>query len=558
MNYIPLIRLSAVAAVLTFILLPGVSTAQQAGWSTPKELSGTTQSSWFPDVAAAPDGSVHVVWASGLAKNTVEESMDLLMYTAQRNGAWSAPNDVNNTGTGGFAARSSIVADSQGFINVLVRSQMRVDFVRAPELDAESFRAWTEPRKINNTSTPYYNALGRTSDGKLHALWVETVTDSPGRVRETCPNCADVFYRSSTDNGATWSSPWNMSQSAEGSMKPQLKIATDDTIHVVWEEGYDTLVAKGSPTAGAYRRSRDGGTRWDTTVRFVLPATASDTGEVLPDAPKQMTLGLYKGVSPIVVYRSSITNRVYFQRSTDDGTTWEAPQVFESIRARELNDTPWDAYAMATDSAGNVHLVLSGFVAGEATEQARPELLHLIWNGKAWSTPEVIAQSQDYADWSAVGNEDCRPAPVQTAEEAARPANLCQRLQRYPEWPRIAVGEGNVLHVVWFTRNVKDRYTSDNAAYQVWYSTTLADAPARPAVALPQPTVAPSPVPTVTQEQPTAMPLPTLSPEAVATPPIRSGTAWEGPGMLVIGMAALPVMGFLGMLIVRQRLRQRS
>ena len=530
--------------------------AQGRGWSEPFFVSPDTKSSWFPDLASAPDGSVHIVWASSRSIGPeLKDTLDLLYYRSLRDGTWGEPNNISNPGVGGFATRNSIVAGPDGALNLLIRGQMEVSFLRAPQLNAGQFLAWSEPRKINNLSTPYYTALALDGKGTLHALWVETVPDDPKSPRKECASCADVFYRASGDGGGTWTEPLNLSNSVEGSMKPQISVDDQNGLHVVWEEGVDTIVARGKPAAGAYRYSPDGGKTWRPAVRFTLP-TAPDLdekGKPKPDAPRQVALGLYQHRTPLVVYRSAVNNRVYFQTS-QDGADWGAPKALPGVLARDLNDTPWDGYSLATDSAGTLHLVMVGFPAG--AKIPRPVVLHLTWNGKSWSAPDVVASSENYPDWSSEGLKQCTPPQNQSEEELAQPPSACQQVQRYPEWPRITVGLGNRLEVVWFTRNVKDRYTSDYAEYRVWYSARQIDAPAVAPVA-PPPTATPQPTPAPTATpQPT--PMPTLSAQAASAPLLEERLAWEGPGMLAVGLGALPTLGFIALVVGIARLRARG
>lgn len=529
--------------------------AQGRGWSKPFFVSPDTKSSWFPDLASAPDGSVHIVWASSRSVGPeLKDTLDLLYYRSLRDGAWSEPNNISNPGVGGFATRNSIVAGPDGSLNLLIRGQTTISFLRAPQLSAGQFLAWSEPRKINNLSTPYYTALALDGKGTLHALWAETVPDDAKSPRKECANCADVFYRASGDGGRTWTEPLNLSNSVEGSMKPQIAVDDRNGLHAVWEEGVDTIVARGKPVAGAYRYSPDGGRTWGPVVRFTLP-TAPDLdekGKPKPDAPRQIALGLYQNRTPVVVYRSAVNNRVYFQIS-QDGAAWGEPRALPGVVARDLNDTPWDGYALATDSAGVLHLVMVGFPAG--AKIARPVVLHLTWNGKSWSAPDVVASSENYPDWTSEGLKQCTPPQNQSEEELGEPPSACQKVQRYPEWPRIAVGLGNQLEVAWFTRNVKDRYTSDYAEYQVWYSARQIDAPAvAPAVPPPTATPPPTPAPTATA---VPTPMPTLSAQAASAPLLEERLAWEGPGMLAVGLSVLPALGFVALVVGVARLRAR-
>jgi hypothetical protein len=214
---------------------------------------------------------------------------------------------------------------------------------------------------------------------------------------------------------------------------------------------------------------------------------------------------------------------------------------------------------MATDGAGNVHLVMVGFPTADTNpdlnlrrtdQRVRPRLLHLIWDGTSWSSPEVVTSEDRYPGWSAETVNACDTIDPNSAEsrskEGREALKACQLLERYPEWPRATIS-GSTLHLAWFTRNGVDRFDSDHASYQVWYSARPLDAPAvaPPLQFTPMPTAAPTMIPTATPIPPT----PTLAPAAAQSPQVGGPPAWEVPGLLVLSLAVLPVIGLLGLVI---------
>ncbi|HEY3230308.1 MAG TPA: hypothetical protein VGJ87_13890, partial [Roseiflexaceae bacterium] len=213
----------------------------------------------------------------------------------------------------------------------------------------------------------------------------------------------------------------------------------------------------------------------------------------------------------------------------------------------------------ATDGAGNVHLILSGFTIEDTDPNLdlrktdprnRPRLLHLIWDGRSWSAPEVIVAEDRYPGWSAATVAACDqidPDSAQARTDKAKAALMkCKEIELYPEWPRAVIG-GNKLHLTWFTRNGGDLFDSDNSHYQVWYSVKQLDAPA--VAPLPLFTPLPSAAPVVATATATPTPTPTLAPGIVDAPPIDRSLAWESPGVLTLGIAALPVIGLLGLVV---------
>jgi hypothetical protein len=394
------------------------------------------------------------------------------------------------------------VLGRDGRFHVLVRMGTRVFAVSAPWDKAQSAQAWSEPRPVSAPGG-YYTALAVDSKNTLHALWSEAIVDDPAKPNKVCPNCSDMYYRRSSDGGTIWSAPVNLSRTADGENRPQIVIDGQDRIHAVWDLGVDWYAGKGVPKVGVYRRSDDGGQTWSEPTQFGFDG----------DAVQQMSITLTADGNPFVVYRSVNTSTIYFQTSPDGGQTWSAPARIPGVLARSINDNNLDRYSLVLDSANHIHLVLAGFVDGDTSVHTNPWLLHLVWDGQAWSAPGIILQSE-----------------------------------QYPEWPQMIVAGGNQLHVVWFTRNKDDMFQSDRGAhYQVWYSSMQVAAPA----VTPQPFF--TPVPTVaatTTPQPfvppTPTPLPATSRDASA---VNGPPTWEAPGLALVSMALLPVLGLLAFVV---------
>lgn len=487
--------------------------AQESAWTAPLELG----EGWFPDIAVGHEGSVHVVWHDGITRpiegTEEQDSRDALMYRELRDGGWTQTNDVfaANPGVIGFTVRNSIATGPDGRIHVLFRHETDLYHFSAPLDQSWSANAWGMQTQVNRGGGVYYNALAIDSTGKIHALWTQSVRDDPQRPR-TCSNCANLFYRFSDDGGTIWSLPMNLSRAFEGANRPQIKIDQFDRIHVVWDEGFDWYAGEGESRTGVYIRSDDGGATWSTPKVFGLAG----------DTIRQTTLGLTAEGNPLVIYRSVQGRRLYYQLSQDGGATWADPAEIPGIRARGT-DNNLDAYSVATDSAGNLHLLMGGFREDEGSEEETnvPSLLYLRWNGETWSAPETVMADA-----------------------------------RYPEWPRIAVANGNQLHAVWFTR-AED--LSSTKGIRVQYSSKLIDAPTQAAAPIFTPT--PVTTPTATPEPPSPTPFPTLVPSAAQAPPLDGGPAWERPALVTIFIALTPFLGFLivvGGVTLRTRLRNQS
>lgn len=485
------------------LLLLSPAAAQERSWSTPFEVSENIKFSWFPDLAVGPEGSVHIIWGSGEADpRNPRESMDLLRYRELRDGVWSSTNEILFAATGGYTVRNSIALGRDGLFYILVRMKLELNLIAASWDNAWSARAWQEPQLI--TDNGYYTALTIDHANTIHAFWSEAVIDDPNNLNPNCPACSDLFYRRSLDGGMTWSQRINLSATQDdGENRPQAVVDRYNRIHAVWDQGVDWYAGAGTPKYGVYRRSDDGGATWSQPVLFGSPA-----------APVQQTaIAVSPAGDPFVVYRSAVKDLLYFQRSGDGGTTWTPPAEMPGVRGRDLNDPNLDRYSLVFDSKGHTHVLISGFLYPSSTERTNPWLLHLTFDGSVWLTPKIV-----------MGND------------------------LYPEWPKIEVYAGNQLHATWFTRHEDDLFSPDNNAhYQIWYSTLQVDSPAVAPLPLftPVPTVPPTAEPGPTTPPPTMTPLPTA---VLAAPLLEGSMQWEGPGLQVIAIALLPVLGLLALL----------
>jgi len=254
-----------------------------------------------------------------------------------------------------------------------------------------------------------------------------------------------------------------------------------------------------------------------------------------------MTIGLYQDSAPIVVYRGNVTDNLYYQFSEDNGGNWSKRGIIPGIRARDIRDTDHDDYSMATDGAGNVHLICSGFLSSDTAPDTALKLLHLVWNGRSWSAPEIIATDSTYPELEKVTIIGQEHVPI------------------LPEWPRAVISSTD-LHVTWFTRNEQDLFKSDNASYQVWYSVRHLDSPAVAPLTLF--TSVPTAAPATPTPSPAPVPTPTLPPDVINARAVDGSLAWEGPGLVTLGAAVLSVITLLalavGVHLMMGRLRRRA
>jgi len=440
--------------VVQLFLAPRIDNVLAGGWTAAVSISSSQVTAWFPDITADTTGRIHVVWAGGTT------GFDTVLYTSSTDGkTWSTINDiaaVPQVGTDSAATRPAVWVDVNGNLNLSYVSTS-LFYSQAPVMNAGSAATWLKPQKLNSGQVAYFSRLIQDVEGQIHLFYTENVATN------VCAQCYHLFQRISSDGGNSWSDPEDVSNDGTGVAKPQIVTDNKGNLFAVWESGTGGGLGQLSdPTIIKFSASYDGGKTWSNS-QSLLPSTISEARDVAIGMDGQGRL--------VVVFLALPDNTVNYMVSTDLGRTWSNSARIDGISGSwDVYPSRLDDYSMATDSSGTIHLVLVGRRSTNETPEptlrtpsqtpqvAQLSVLHLALRGDTWSPPEDIA--------SFTGD--------------------------VPEWPRIAVSNGNVLNVVWFVRDQANIWNSDNAHYRIWFSRSEIGSPAIPTI-IPKVQSTPSP-----------------------------------------------------------------
>jgi hypothetical protein len=468
--------------LLALLAPPATGLAQTNKWSRPFSISGIIQGAWYPSVTSEGGDSLHVIWTS-----SAEGQQDVLFYSHWDGLAWSRPIDVQFGGP-----RTALAADRFGQLHLLFSSGGNLTQITAPFSKAMTAQGWSAAFRFNAVGTAGVGDLAVDHQGVLHVVWTEANGD--------CPNCYSVYHRSSSDGGENWSKVATLSSNAVDRRHVQLSVAPDDTLYVSW----DTLSTRKKNQSSGSTVSRNHGQTWAAANEFQSPK----------GAPVQSAIGADGKGNALLLYRLQNKEEIDYQVTTNQGVSWSDPQQVPVILA-SLKSSAFDKYALATDSAGILHLVVAGRVEGDPVI---PHLYHLEWDGKSWSKPDIIYDGGDV-----------------------------------PEYPSLVITNGNRLNVTWFTRSAGiDAGTPDDAD-EVWYSTLTTSAPET----TPEPTLTPIAKATQTPVPPTVTPTATRTPFVSSAPETDSGTANPIGAQMVVFAGIIPVVVVIG-LVLALRARNQS
>ncbi|OGD20219.1 MAG: hypothetical protein A2Y69_06705 [Candidatus Aminicenantes bacterium RBG_13_59_9] len=300
---------------------------------------------------------------------------------------------------------------------------------------------WTSARRLTwNSGRSEYPAIAIDSADTIHVVW----DDYPFSITE-------IYYKRSTDGGATWSAAKTLAWTSGQSVRPAIAIDSTDTIHVVWQDD-----SSGNSEI-YYKRSKDGGTTWSAIQNLsstlggsMSPATAIGSGDSVHVVWQESTPGNWE---------------IYYKKSTDGGSTWNA--------ARRLTWTDGESLNPAIASGDNIHIVWEDEAPGNyeiyykrSTDGGTTwgSAKRLTWTSAGSFAPTIAmgTSGQVHVAWSddATGNDEIY---YRRSTDGGATWNGARRLT----WttggsfsPAIAVDSSDQIHIAWH-----DDTSGDNEIY---------------------------------------------------------------------------------------------
>jgi BNR repeat protein len=278
------------------------STDNAATWKPIVNLSNEPGSSTNPEIAVS-GANVYLVWSQSNAAGTL---WDISFRRSTDNGATWKPTVKVASNVGGTAPQ---VVSAGSNVYVLWEQNNGEIYVRRSTNNGATWQAI-----VNLSNNPGASTDGQiaVSGANVYVMWFQrSAADS---------SLTDVFFRRSTDGGATWKSAVNLSKSGNA-LDPDLAVSGSN-IHVVWNQNNQIFA----------RSSTDSGATWNSARN--ISSTAGDLRVAASGSNVYVTYVRYDYEISTASCGGEVQIELLFVGSKDNGATWKPPvtlyEIFDS------------------------------------------------------------------------------------------------------------------------------------------------------------------------------------------------------------------------------------
>ena len=374
-------RFAQVFAVVVLGLFGICASTEAQVFSPAKNVSNNSDYSFTPQVAVDAAGNIYAVWEDDTANN----SNILFSRSTDGGAAFSAPRNLSNSSGWSFGPR--LLVDSQGGINVVwvdpTPGNQDIFFTRS----TDGGLTFSMPQNLSNDPADSGNPqMAADSSGNISVVWEnDDVTNG-------------VLFTHSTD-GTTFSAPVNLAKNPSGSFGPQIAVGADGSINVAWEDDFNfqsdisfsRSTDKGATFSTPKNVSSNAGNSFVTQIAVdlsgniyvawmdntpgnyaILLSRSADQG-VTFSSPKNLSnspgdsgnpqIGVDANGGTYVIWQQNVppaSNKDIFFIRSSDGVNFSAPMNLSNNAGNSLN--PW----MVVDTAGGINVGWTDSTPGRA------------------------------------------------------------------------------------------------------------------------------------------------------------------------------------------------
>ena len=251
------------------------STDAGATWTIPRTLSEAGQDASLPQITTSADGTrLAAVWQRW------DGSKSRIQASASSTGgtAWSSPQTLSEPGANAFYSQVVTSADGTSTTAVWERSDGTNPRVQASS-STDAGATWGIPATLSAAGhDAQHPEVAASADGtRLGAVWYRS-DGTNDRVQAS----------SSTDGGASWSSPATLSEPGQNARFPRIASSVEGTrLGAVWWRSDGTNVRVQASA------SADGGVSWSSPATLSAPDQHADSQQVAASADGTRTTAVW-------------------------------------------------------------------------------------------------------------------------------------------------------------------------------------------------------------------------------------------------------------------------
>ena len=234
-----------------------------ASWSGAKRLTWTSGNSSGPAMAKDLNNNIHIIWQDDTPGN-----YEIYHKKSTDGGAtWSGAKRL--TSTSGNSWHPAITTYAGNAIHVAWHDETpglaEIYYMGSTDGGA----TWSAAKRLSwNSAESYDPAISIDSANDMHVLWSD---DTPGNY--------EILYRRSENGGINWNPTQRLTWNADGSYEPAMAIDLKDAVHLVWDQGPQ------SNTEIYYKKSTDRGATWSAAHRLTWTSLHSYGPAIAIESP---------------------------------------------------------------------------------------------------------------------------------------------------------------------------------------------------------------------------------------------------------------------------------
>ena len=332
--------------------------AVSSGFSNPVNISSNNGDSILPQMVASGN-DVYVLWND----NATGRYGIFLAKSIDGGTNFGAPVDISR-GVGSSSSPQFAVSGSDVYVVWQAKTTGKYQIIFAKSTDGGA--TFSTPVNISNNSGDSTFPKITVSGNNIYVTWAFTVTNKD----------YDILFTKSTDGGATFSTPVNISNTLGDTGIPQMTVSGNN-VFVTWENNgggnFDVFVAK----------STDGGNK------FALPVNVSNNPK--PSGAPQIAVS---GNNVDIVWMDNAPGNydIFVAKSTDNGSTFGTPV--------NVSNNPGDSgYPQMTASGNDVYVVWTETISDKNYDVLFAKSTD---GGSTFSTPVNISNNSGPSGWAQV------------------------------------------------------------------------------------------------------------------------------------------------------------